>query len=97
MGEPRTVTDKATAGQSCTKYSSGNGDAVRLPKLHIFRSRSPSLMLSEENAERAVITLIAAGPNPKTVGREGGETLDVTAVCSNCKTRKELQKQNSDM
>lgn len=54
-------------------------------------------MLSRENTERAVITLIAAGPNPKTVGREGGETLDVTAVCSNCKTRKELQKQNSDM
>ncbi|KAI4824355.1 hypothetical protein KUCAC02_012873, partial [Chaenocephalus aceratus] len=35
----------------------------------------------KEEAERAVITLIAAGPNPKTVGREGGETLDVTVAC----------------
>ncbi len=45
----------------------------------------------------SVISFIAAGPNPKTVGREGGETLDVTVACSNCKTQKELLKQNSDM
>lgn len=41
--------------------------------------------------------LVAAGPNPKTEGIEGGETLDVTVVGSNSKTQKELLKQNSDM
>lgn len=41
---------------------------------------------------------VATGPNLKTAWwGEGGETLDVTVACSDCKTQKELLKQNFDV
>lgn len=82
----------AQASPRCTYATTAS-----LPQQCISLTQSPHWMLRREKAEWAVITLIAAGYNPKTVGREEGETLDVTVACSNCKTQKELLKQNSDM
>lgn len=59
--------------QSSTKYRRTNASAASLPHQRISLTQSPCSLLSRERAEWAVITLIAAGPNPRLWGEREGK------------------------
>lgn len=67
--------------------------------LDLRSSTSPQSLFSGENAKEEVrkCSLPQALTSRLLGGGAGGESLDVTVACSDCKTQKELLKQNSDV